>query len=279
MRARRFRTLALTGSLVLALLAPARFAAAQSAPAPESAAPPAATPALTVSSRDSAIVRPLAEIGRVRSRTPYCAALAKARPGIDAAITFEYLAPALAKDLRAVRFDSELHRYLALKQADADLSALGEMANRGRAEVRALRTAAYADGVDDQKRAEMLALANAIDGAKERQKFLAKSIARTVAIYHETPIHTIVSSAGDDARSANPFGGSTWSQRDNSVSQNLDPKPQTALVTDTTLDALDQHDRSQLLFSTFNAEQYIRSDMENAAQHAKAAMQLGGCSP
>lgn len=275
MTVRRFSTLAPAAALAAALLWPPSFAYAQSQPP----APPAAQPTLTVTSRDSAIVKPLAEIGRVRARTPYCAALAKARPGIDAAITFEYLAPALAKDLRSVRFDSELHRELALRRADADVAALGEMANRGRDEVRALRSAAYADGVDDQKRQEMLAVANAIDGAKERQKFLAKSVARTIGIYHEIQVHTIVSTANDDSHAANPFTGSTWRQRDMESLQNTGLSPEAAYVTSATLDTIEQHDRAQYLFATFNAEQYIRDDMADAAKHAKAAMQLGGCSP
>ena len=273
MTVRRFRTLALTAALAAALLAPASPARAQSQPAP------GGPPPLTVTSADSAIVKPLAEIGRVRARTPYCAALAKARPGIDAAITFEYLAPALAKDLRAVRFDSELHRELALRRADADLGALFEMATRGRAEVRALRSAAYADGVDDQKRQEMLAVANAIDGAKERQKFLAKAIARTVGIFHELPVHTIVTSALDNSHSESPFVGSTWTQRDAESLQNPGLSPEAAFVTESTLDTIEEHDRSQYLFATFNQEEYIRSDMADAAQHAKLAMQLGGCAP
>jgi hypothetical protein len=277
MTVRRLRTLALNAAAALSLLAPAGIASAQTQPSQPAA--PVAPATLTVTSRDSAIVKPLAEIGRVRARTPYCAALAKARPGIDAAITFEYLAPALAKDLRAVRFDSELHRELALRHADADLAALGEMANRGRAEVRALRSAAYADGVDEQKRQEMLAVANAIDGAKERQKFLAKSIARTVGIYHEIPIHTIVSTANDDSHASNPFTGSTWRQRDMESLQNTGLSPEAAYVTSATLDTIEQHDRAQELFATFNAEQYIREDMADAAQHAKAAMQVGGCTP
>jgi len=273
MSVHRLRTLALTGAFATALLAPASLAHAQTAPADQ---PPAT---LTVTPRDSAIVKPLVEIGRVRARTPYCAALAKARPGIDAAITFEYLAPQLAKDLRAVRFDSELHRYLALKQADADLAALGDMASRGRAEVLALRKAAYADGVDDQKRNEMLGVANAIDGAKERQKFLAKRVARTVAIFHELPIHTIVNSTSDEARAADPFGrGRSVTTRDPQQQSSL-TSPEAALVTEGTLESIGEYERAQALFSTFGGEDWIRGDMEDAAKHAKVAMQLGGCSP
>ena len=275
MSVRRFRTIALTGTFAATLLAPASFAAAQSAPPPA----PVAPPQLTVTSRDSAIVKQLAEIGRVRARTPYCAALAKARPGIDAAITFEYLAPAILKDLRAVRFDSELHRELSLRHVDADLAALGEMATRGREEVRSLRAAAYADGTDDQKRQAMLALANAIDGAKERQKYLAKAIARAVGAYHELPVHTVVTTAADESHAANPFSGSTWQQRDSESAANTSLSPEAAYVTQSTLDTIEQHDRAQFLFASFNGEQYIRGDMEDAAKHAKVAMQVGGCSP
>ncbi|HEX3463307.1 MAG TPA: hypothetical protein VHS78_04525 [Candidatus Elarobacter sp.] len=264
----------MTATFAAALLAPAA-AGAQSAPPPE----PAKPLTLTVTSRDSAIVTPLAEIGRVRARTPYCAALAKARPGIDAAITFEYLAPQLAKDLRAVRFESDLHHELALRRAEADLNALYEMADRGRDEVRALRTAAYADGVDDQKRQEMLAVANAIEGTKERQKLLAKAVARTVGTYREVPVHTVVTTASDDFHGANPFSGSTWQQRDAESAKNAALSPEAAYVTQSTLDTIESLDRAQTLFASFNGEQYIRGDMEDAAKHAKLAMQFGDCRP
>ena len=276
MSVHRLRTLALTGTFAAALLAPAGLAQAQTAPPADQ--PPAT---LTITPRDSAIVKPLVEIGRVRARTPYCAALAKARPGIDAAITFEYLAPQLAKDLRGVRFDSELHRHLALNQVDVDLAALGDLASRGRAEVLALRKAAYADGVDDQKRNEMLAVANAIDGAKERQKFLAKRVARIVAVYHEAPIHTIVTQAGDDpSKNALHPGPLAAETSDTPVTNPFAPAQpfQKAPQIPDSIEAVNEHDRVQQLFSTFGGEDWIRGDMEDAAKHAKAAMQLGGCS-
>ncbi|HEX3463306.1 MAG TPA: hypothetical protein VHS78_04520 [Candidatus Elarobacter sp.] len=271
MRVRRFRIHGLTAAFAAALLAPGTASFAQTAPQAV-VTPPAFTP------RDSAIVKPLAEIGRVRARTPYCAALAGARPGIDAAITFEYLAPQLVKDLRGVRFDSELHRELALRKADADLAALGQLSTLGRAEVLALRTAAYADGVDEQKRQEMLGLANAIDGAKERQKMLAKRIARLVGAFHEAPVHTIVTTTRDQGGSTSAAFGKTPLAASNPEAQISEVSPQAAFVTQDTLDTIAVHDRAQDLFQTFMGEARIRTDMEDAAQHAKLAMQLGNCS-
>ena len=55
--------------------------------------------------------------------------------------------------------------------------------------------------------------------------------------------------------------------------------PEAAMVTEGTLESIGEYERAQQLFSTFGGEQWIRGDMEDAAKHAKVAMQLGGCSP
>ncbi|HZX68717.1 MAG TPA: hypothetical protein VFE70_07520, partial [Candidatus Elarobacter sp.] len=176
------------------------------------------------------------------------------------------------------RHDSELHRALILKKTEADLTMLWNLALAGRDQVRALRTAALADGIDDEKRAEMLAVANAVDGAKERQKQLAKQIARSVGIYAESPIYNIANSAEDATRSQNPFGGSTWTPgRSGPSPGDATPAPsQYALLHP---EDMQQHLASQRLFDNFATEYLIRDDMAVAAKHAKAAMQLGGCSP
>ena len=258
-------------AVLLVTAAPAHTVLAQTVSAP---------PPTTEESRNAAIVKPLVEIGRVRARTPYCAALASARPGIDAAVAFEYQAPVLAADMKSWRYDSGLHQHLAMKKTQTDLTLLWRLAIAGREEVRALRTAANADGIDDQKRAEMLALANAVDGAKARQYWLAKSIARSLARYSEAPVNTIVSSAADDAHASNPFTGSSWSPG-TSMNQNpsTEPTPPASSYQMLHPDTLQEHANNQGLFATFSSERFIRDDMEVAANHAKAAMQLGGCSP
>jgi hypothetical protein len=265
---RRASGVALAAVLVVTA-APARTVLAQTVSAP---------PPTTEEQRNAAIVRPLVEIGRVRARTPYCAALASARPGIDAAIAFEYQAPVLASDIKHWRYDSALHRHLILKKTEADLKVLYDLSLLGRAEVRALRIAADADGVDDQKRSEMLALANAVDGAKARQKELTKTIARSVGIYAEAPVYTIASSAEDDIRSSNPFNGSAWSPGSTSGATRSDATPAPSEYSLLHPDALQQHGLTQTLFNNFAGEHFIRQDMEVAAQHAQTAMQLGGCS-
>ena len=45
----------------------------------------------------------------------------------------------------------------------------------------------------------------------------------------------------------------------------------------TTADDLQDHARLQGLFGTVPAEEWIRKDLKDAAQHGSAAMQLGGC--
>lgn len=238
----------------------------------------AAPPLTAEEKRTAEIVKPLVEIGRVRARTPYCAALASARPGIDAAVAFEYQTPVLANDIRHWRYDSELHRALILKKTQADLTTLWNLALAGRDQVRALRTAALADGIDDEKRAEMLAVANAVDGAKERQKVLAKQIARSMGIYAEVPITNIANTSEDALRSQNPFGGSTWTPGRSGPTPG-DATPAPSQYEQLHPEDMVQHQATQRMFDNFATEFRIRDDMAVAAKHAKAAMQLGGCSP
>jgi hypothetical protein len=235
-------------------------AQAQPSPAPKQGA-----------DRNSSIVQPLTEIGRVRARTPYCAALARARPGIDAAIAYEYALPILGDDLAHFRLDSHLTKYQSLTKSERDLSALWDLAKAGRAEVQALRDAANADGVDPQKRKEMLDFANALDGAKARQMMLAKSIAKVVGTLAEVPVHTLTNGPLDDHGAA-AFTRGGQAPRSAAISD-------VAVVaqTLTQADALADHLRVQQIFATFADEDFIREDLKNAAQHATNAMQLGRC--
>jgi muconolactone delta-isomerase len=45
----------------------------------------------------------------------------------------------------------------------------------------------------------------------------------------------------------------------------------------TAADDQQDHDRLQGLFATLPAEEWIRKDLKDAAQHGSAAMLLGGC--
>jgi hypothetical protein len=252
-------------ALAVALTLPASLASGQTQPSP---AP---------SSRaddNAAIVTPLAEIGRVRSRTPYCGALARARTGIDSAITFEYSMPIVANDIRRFRLDSYLAKEQSLKKTERDLTGLWNLAVAGRDDVRALRAAANADGVDEQRRKEMLDFADALDGAKARQMMLAKSLARTVAVLAETPVRDIANTSADNS------GGGALSKIAVQPLVPVDGAPTapsgTATGAQMAADVQD-HDRLQGLFSTLPAEEWIRKDLKVAAQHGSTAMQLGGC--
>lgn len=251
-------------ALAVAFSAPALVAGGQPLPSP--------TP-VSRAAQNAEIVNPLTEIGRVRARTPYCGALARARAGIDAAIAFEYNAPVLADDLRHFRLDSLLTRHRSLKKTEKDLSALWDLAVAGRDDVRALRGAASAGGVDEQQRKAMLDFANALDGAKARQMWLAKSVARVVAVLAETPIRDITNTPQDD-HAASAF------DRASRAGGNV---PEVALATPPSTytsaqaDAIADHDRLQAMFSAFSAEEYIRDDLKTAASRGNAAMQLGGC--
>jgi hypothetical protein len=255
-------------ALVVVLTLPAAIVSGQTQPSPAPS---------SRAEENAAIVTPLAEIGRVHSRTPYCGALARARAGIDSAITFEYSMPIVANDLRRFRLDSHLTKAQSLKKTERDLTGLWNLAVAGRDDVRALRTAANAEGVDEQKRKEMLDFADALDGAKARQMMLAKSLARVVAVLAETPVRDIANTESDNSGG----GAMPWKallQHPSAPVGDVPPVP-TGLVTGgrTTADDQQDHDRLQGLFGTLPAEDMIRKDLKDAAQHGSMAMRLGGC--
>ena len=168
-----------------------------------------------------------------------------------------------------------MHRELALRRTERDLQTLWQLALAGRADVRALRAAAQSPDLTPQQRDEMLAFANALDGAKERQVVLAKQIARTVGTYAETPITTVVSDSHDAANDTPSFSGGRLVPPP--ANPNPNPNP-TLFQTDTMVDAVAAGERAQSLFQTFSAEYYIKRDLADASTHATAAMKLGGCS-
>lgn len=224
--------------------------------------------------QNAAIVRPLIEIGRVRARSPYCAALARARPGIDAALTYEYSVPLIAQDFKRFRLDSDLTKAQSLDRLERDLHALANLALLGRAEVRALRTTASAE-TDEKKRQEMLDFANALDGAKERQMTLARGISRVFGELAETPARVLANAPSDDHGAA-AFGRSGTGVGAIRLPRPT-PAPSPASYTAAQADAITDNDRTRQLFSAFAAEDFIREDLKVAAKHGTAAMQLGGC--
>lgn len=258
MQLRRVALGTAAAAVVFSLIAPGRIAHAQTAPR-----------AATTAEQNASIVRPLNEIGRVRARTPYCAALAHARVGSDSALAYEYQVPVLVNDLRYFRLDSELTRARSLMKTESDLSALASLAQAGRDDVRGLRAAANAEP-DEQKRREMIAFANALDGAKARQLMLAKSVARVVAVLAERPVHTIVTTANDDRNSESALTG-----RARAVATETPSLPEP--ITQSQSDAIFEHERLQNMFNAFDAERNIRDDLKDAATHATTAMKLGGC--
>ncbi len=274
MDVRRVAPFAAVAILALLVSGTMRDARAQSVPA--SPAPAATLAPMTIyrppgtTESDRAILRPLIEIGRVRAKTPYCAALARARIGSEAAVAYEYETPQLAADLRAFRFDSALHRAAALKQTERDLAALWKLTLVGRADVVALREAAQSPDIGDEQRKEMVAFANALDGAKQRQQLLAKDIARVVAVYAEVPIRTIANNANDDNQGNSAL--KTPLLKSGPV-----PTPRPQFITDTMNDAFDDSERKGMLFDAFEAEDFIKQDLKVASDHVTAATKLGGC--
>jgi hypothetical protein len=254
--------------LAIAFSAPATLASAQALPSPAPS---------TRADENAAIVKPLSEIGRVRSRSPYCGALARARAGIDSAITFEYSTPILANDLRNFRLDSYLTRAQSTKKTERDLSALWDLAIAGRNEVRALRDAAKAEG-DEEKRNAMLEFANALDGAKARQMMLTKSMARVYGTLAETAIRDPMNTPQDD-HGANALRGRIPSADRNSGADAPASAmaPTVTAFTTAQAEAIQDGQRLQQLFSTFTAESFIREDLKKAVKHGNKAVQLGGC--
>ncbi len=264
---RRLRAVLAGAVLAIACSVPAMIASAQAPPSPS---PP------TRADENAAIVRPLTEIGRVRSRSPYCSALARARTGIDAAIAFEYSTPILANDLRSFRLDSFLNRALSTRKTERDLSALWDLALAGRAEVRAMRDAAKAEG-DEEKRKAMIEFADALDGAKGRQMLLTKSMARVYGTLAETPVRDITNTPQDDhGAAAFTRSGPAAERTSTDASPSLRPPSLTSYTT-AQVEALEDSQRLQQLFSTFTAEYFIREDLKRAAKHGNMAVQLGGC--
>jgi len=184
--------------------------------------------------------------------------------------------PILASDLRRFRLDSNLTRAQSLKKTEHDLTGLWNLAVAGRDDVRALRAAANAEGVDEQKRKEMTDFADALDGAKARQMMLAKSMARVVAVLAESPVRDIVNSESDNAGSQ----ALQWKaviQHPASPSNGVPDVPAGMASGGRIATDEQDHDRLQGLFATLPAEEWIRMDLKNAAQHGSTAMQLGGC--
>ena len=252
------------GSLLCAAsIASASLAGAQALPSP--------SPAPKVD-QNAAIISPLSEIGRVRARTPYCAALAATRLGVDAAITYQYAVPTVYRDLRYFRLDSDLTKHQSLQKAQHDLTALWNLAKAGREEVQALRAAANAPGVDAARRTEMLGFANALDGAKARQMSLTRSISRTVGTLAEVPVRILANTPSDEHGAAGLRGNARAAG-----GRAPDVVPAVVPYPTVQLEAFEDHDRQSGLFSTFALERFIRDDLEDAARHASAAVKLGDC--
>jgi hypothetical protein len=133
-----------------------------------------------------------------------------------------------------------------------------------------LRYAANAPGLDPEQRRQMLAFADALDGAKARQLWLAKQMARTLAITEEIPVHNMMDRAADD------HGARALTTRIQQLPDTLGPTPPPA-ETDTTSDAIVNTQQQQRVFNTFSDEEPIRNDLKLASEHGTTAMQLGNC--
>jgi hypothetical protein len=249
------------------LIAPAVTANCQALP---SAAPQSRA------EENAAILKPLSEIGRVRARTPYCGALARARGGIDAAISFEYRTPVLASDLRNFNLDSGLNKARSLRKTERDLSALYDLAIEGRNEVIAMRAAANAEA-DPQRRQEMLAFANALDGAKARQIMLTRALAKITGTLGETPVRDITNTPQDDHGTAAFTRGGLDRPAATVDPTTVNPIAGISSYTNAGTEAIDDQRRMSGLFNAFSAESFIREDLKKAAMHGNRAAQLGGC--
>ncbi len=248
--------------------------AQQASPAPQlpPMTAPAAGAAADLSARTSkaaqnaAIVRPLLEIGRVHARSRYCAALLQAGPGVEAALDFEYDIPIVASHLSHFRVDSYLTREMSSRQAEQDMKILWGLATYDREHVIALREAAKQPGIDPQRRDALTGLADALDGAKGREIVLTRALAKFVGAAEELPVRNIASSASDD----HGISGVNGAPRSPVPIE----YPGFGVMNPY---AFDDYNTLENLFDVFTPEEYIRSDLSVAAQHATAAVRLGGC--
>src|SRR5215472_17331368 len=133
-------------------------------PAPVPAAPVAPAPAPPENYAIAHVVRPLREIGHLTVRAgprPFCVAFSTAAaPAATAALAYERRLLDTSDDFAYFDFDNEIAKQRSMNAVEDDLRELAGQAQKGRAELAALRAAAL--GKDDPTSKAVVAFADAL---------------------------------------------------------------------------------------------------------------------
>jgi hypothetical protein len=177
----------------LTVLAAALLAAPAPAPAPEAVAPAPAvsSPAPSASGASDEKLGALKEIGHVKATTAFCQAIIDhASKAVTLGIDNDQRISVVVQTLRTHDFDLNL---LSKNRVLLDLSnqngPLTEQAVAAEKAAKALRVdAATAPTPEEAK--ELIAFADALDGALHRQRTIARDVASMIAIFNAHPVIT-----------------------------------------------------------------------------------------
>lgn len=210
------------------------------------------------------VVEPLREIGRVKAKSAYCTALVQsAAPSARTALQYESRLLLALDHIRHFRLDSGLTKWQSINRLEADLNAMADLALAGRTELEGLRTLAMQS--DQAQHDELIALADALDGAKARQMSLARQLSSISGRLAEAPLHSMTELPVDDYAA------------DYAFARGLFPYPSASALDSG--EYQEEHQRLQDAFNTMPADEKIGDDLARAGDHARAALALGNCSP
>lgn len=171
---------------------PAASRAADGSPAPAPSAVASAIPASTgQGSASAAPAAPLPEIGHVRATTLFCTTtLNIADLGIQVALANDLRLQGIEGMLRHVKLDySLIAKSAALESLRKQYVALREAALAGNSLAKRLRDAAATAPTPEQATA-MTSFADALGGASSRQRDMADTVGRAIAVLQNHPMIT-----------------------------------------------------------------------------------------
>jgi hypothetical protein len=274
------------------LVAPTRGVASDPAPSPvpitigAPTSPTAQAPKPT-SYAMRAVVQPLREIGHVRAVTAFCRKfLSSAAPAVNSALAYEAQLLQTVADFRRARLSDEISRQRSLRALTLDLRRLHDFANEGRGELAGIVD--LAKDSDEEPGTDLMAFRNALDGAKARQIHIDHLLAALVGRYAEQPISSLANGPADAASARDAFGkaragsildaaGNDTSGQPNlnapgeaSLPENFDPEAAAAAASPILAD-------QNNLFNAVAGDDFVESDLADAARHGKAVIDLEHC--
>ncbi len=269
-------------AILLASLCGRQAFAIEPAAVPDGSTPaPHPTPIAPDATR--AMVTELREIGHVRATTLFCSNLRHSTAqAANAAVAFEVAALATMTDL--VRFSNppnQLQKMRLEHSLDDDLRDLADLSRNGGAELAELRV--MAKSAPPGQARELLALRDSLDGAKSRQHYLVKELARMVGTFAERPTFSIIDT--DPANFITLLGGTPYARavtgRENEngyqaghYGEDVGQLPSDLLGDSDYGTILDAGNKLALFLPD---DDRIRTDLAHAATHAAMALDSGGC--